>query len=324
MKKRTIATVLALILVLALSGCGSTATNEMVAKENYYADGDTNWSADAGYSSGAMPEPETPVTAQSGSGSATATDVSISAEKIIYNAYAEIETTDFDASLLAVDRLIASVGGFIENSSVTGSNYYSGRDYRSASYTIRVPSDKFTAATGSLADIGNVTYQNSNAENITTQYYDTQSRLEAYQIEYDRLTDMLSKATTVEDMLSIEDRLTDVRYNIESLTSSMKLYDAQVNYSTLSLSLTEVKEITTAQGAGLTYWQEMGQNLKDSLNSVWRFLKNVLMFLVAALPALVLLGVIAVVVILIVRGAKRKKALKAQLPAEDESDTPEK
>ena len=137
-------------------------------------------------------------------------------EQIIYSAYAEIETTEFDASLEAVNALLEQYGAFVENSSVNGSNLYdtySGTvSHRSASFTLRVPKESYSAMTSGLDTIGNVTYLSSNAENITAQYTDTESQLSAYELEEERLLDILSQAQTVEDMIELESRLSDIRY----------------------------------------------------------------------------------------------------------------
>ncbi len=311
MKKKALAALLAIILILSLAACGGSKSSESMVST-----ADTQPAeAEGGYANGleaadsaAAEEPAPQAGAGGGEQTAPVSD------KLIYSGYAEIETLDFEGSIKAIDALIARVGGFIESSSVTGSNYSSGRDYRSASYTVRVPAAAYQDAAGSLDAIGNVTYQNSSADNITSQYYDTQSRLEAYNIEYDRLTEMLKKASTVEEMLAIEDRLTEVRYSIESLTTTLRGWDSLINYSTLTLSLTEVKDLSSAQGAGLSYWQEVGAALKSTLKGVGRFFSSLLLFLIAALPVLAILAALAAVTVLIVKKARARRAKKLSEP----------
>lgn len=303
MKRRTLAVILlAAAVFMSLSACGAKSAAES-------CDAACNFSY-------APDEPEVPAPGQAAedrSGEQKAFGISggkaaVDAEKIVYSGYAEVETKDFDKSVEEIARMIASVNGFIENSSLTGSNYSGGRDCRSASYTIRIPADKFKSVSDSLSEIGNVIYLNTNAENITTQYYDTQSRLNAYRIEDERLTEMLKKAETVEDMLSIESRMSEVRFNIESLVSEMNRYESQLSYSTLSITLTEVKNLTNAQGMGASYWEEMRAGLESTLVGVWDFLKDLGLFIVAALPVIIILAAVAAVVVVIVRRRRRKKA----------------
>ena len=117
------------------------------------------------------------------------------AEKIIYSAYAEVETTEFDESVDTVYALMDRFGAFMETSSVTGNNltdsYYGYGSSRTADFTLRVPKDRYSAMTSALSEVGNVTYLTSNADNITAQYTDTASRLSAYEVEEARLLDLM-------------------------------------------------------------------------------------------------------------------------------------
>lgn len=252
-------------------------------------------------------------------GSATSTDAGAPAQddKIIYSCYAEIETLDFEKSLEDIGRLIARHGGFLESSSVRGNDYY-GEGRRSADYVIRIPRESFETVTGSLSTIGNVSYSSIQAENISASYYDTESRLAAYRIEEERLLAMLEMAETVEDMLSIEDRLTEVRYNIESLTTTILGWDSLINYSTIELHVQEVVEYTAEPE--LSYWQKLGRGFVRSLENVGEFFMALFRFVVVNLPVLVLLGIAAAVVILIVRRQRRKAAAKSWGREEEKKD----
>ena len=215
-------------------------------------------------------------------------------EKIIYSGDATVETTDFDRSIAALEEMIAREGGFIESSSVNGSNYYDtsrGRaSRRSASYTLRIPSERFSALMGSLSDIGNVPYTHTYTENVTAQYYDVQARLKALQAQEARLVEMLSIAETVEDIITIEDKLSDVRYRIDSHQSSLNNWDRRVAYSTLSVTVKEVQEYTPEKVTKLSYGQELALAFKDALKNAGQFFKDLLVWLVSALPTLVILA----------------------------------
>lgn len=318
MKKKALALLISLLLVLSLAACGSSAAAPKsfdLADNGGFAAETESQSYDA--ASGFAPEPapaEEPAAADTPDASEGSAPTM--ADKIIYSGYANIETTDFDKSLEAVDALVKRVGGFLESSSVTGVSPGSAKEYRTADYVIRIPAASFEEVTTALSDVGSVVRCSTSAENITTQYRDTKGRLDAYQIEYDRLLDMLAKAETVEDMLSIESRLSDVRYNIESLTTTITGWDSLINYSTLSLYVVEVKDYTDSQGSG-GYWQEMGEGFKDTLKAVGNFFAGLFMFLIAGLPVIIILAVVAVAVILIVKRRKAKKARKDELPPQD-------
>ncbi len=232
-------------------------------------------------------------------------------DKIIYSGSANVETIHFDETVERVYALISEYGGFLESSYVSGkdysSTYYNRPSYRSASFTVRVPREKFQSFTGALEGLGNLTSSSVQAQNITSSYFDTQSRLNTYRTEEERLLDMLSKAETVEDMLNIEDRLASVRYNIESLTTTLTNWDSKVNYSTVDLYISEVKELTQETPITRTFGEELSQRFRDSWEGVVRAAKNCVLFLLGGIPVLLPLAVVIVAVILIIRAKIRKK-----------------
>ena len=217
-------------------------------------------------------------------------------EKIIYSGDATVETTEFEKSVAALEKMISDAGGFIESSSVNGNNYYdSSRGYtskRSASYTLRVPSEKFAGLMNSLSDIGNVPYTHTYTENVTAEYYDVQARLKALQAQEKRLLEMMELAETVEDIITIEDKLTDVRYRIDSFQSSLNNWDRRVAFSTLSITVKEVQVYTPATVTKITYGEELRRAFTDALQNAGQFFKDLLVFLVSAIPTLVILAVL--------------------------------
>ncbi len=303
MKKLT-ALLLALLMMLSLCACGSSAKgSQSSAYETGY------YSAPAAMPRPAMEAAEYDMAYAEESVSGLASNNSYSAkgtdstdapaenpEKIIYSGDATIETTEFDQSIAALEELIAKNGGFIESSSVNGSNYYDSArgkvSRRSASYTLRVPSEKFALLMGSLSTIGNVPYTYTYTENVTAQYYDVQARLTALQKQEERLLEMMDLAETVEDIITIEDKLTDVRYRIDSLQSSLNNWDRRVSYSTLNLTLKEVQVYTPETVVKITYGQRLVRAFTNSLKNAGEFFQDLLVFLVSALPTLAILAVL--------------------------------
>jgi len=345
--RRTLAFLLAALMCLSLCACGSankSAAPQLRGEEAYdmevpmpapeaaYATYDMAYeSSSAGF--GAMQN--SAARKDAGTTAGTGSDApEENPEKIIYSGDATVETTEFDKSIEALEQMIADIGGFIESSSVNGSNYYDSArskvSKRTASYTLRVPSEKFASLMGSLSDIGNVPYTHTYTENVTAQYYDTAARLAALEKQEARLIEMLGIAETVEDIITIEDKLTDVRYRIDSLQSSLKNWDRRVAYSTLSVTVKEVQVYTPETVTRLTYGQELVQAFTGALKNAGQFFKDLLVFLVSSLPTIVILAVLFFVFRPLIRRlmaknrARRaeKKAPKAA-PVQDAVVTPE-
>ena len=305
--KKALSLLLAVLLVFALCACGSADTASSAPAASYdMAFTEAAFPAEAEEYGGFAVTGGTQL--ESGSGAAPEG----SPEKLIYSASATVETTEFDGTIEKLSALVEQYGGFVESSSVNGSNYYTqSRGYSStryASYVIRVPSDKFSALMGSLSTLGNVPYSHTYTENITAQYYDTDARLTAYQTQEARLLEMMEAAKTVEDLIAIEEKLTELRYQIESLQSTLKNWDRQVAYSTLDLEVQEVIEYTPE--SRMSYGQELALALSSGLKRTGEFFKDLLLAIVGALPALVILAV--VLAILIPVWKKRRKARKAR------------
>ncbi len=227
-------------------------------------------------------------------------------EKIIYSYSATVETKAFDETIDNVDVLLEQYGAFVENSYISGRSY-GNTTYRTATYTLRVPVANFAGLTGSLDLLGNVFNENTSAQNITMQFLDTQSRLDTYRTEEDRLLAILEKADTVEDMISIEARLSDVRYQIESLTTTLNNWQNQVDFSTVTLRIEEVQVLSEQQSVQRTYWEKINDGLQATIKGIGEFFKSLFMRLVIALPVILLLGVIAVIVIIIVRRVRKNR-----------------
>ena len=336
MKKIT-ALFLAVLMLLSLAGCGSSAKGSAYSVSAPAAARDEMYYNSAAYDSVAEMEAPMPEPAEAYAGGGFAAEESgvtaasapsagdIAVDKIIYSASATVETTDFDDTLAKLETLIAHYGGFIESSSVSGNNYYhTSHGYsssRCADYRIRIPSRDFATVMNSLSELGNVPYSNTYTENITSQYYDVQARLNAYRTQEQSLLDMMEKAEKVSDLLEIQDQLSEVRYHIESLQSTLTNWDRQVSYSTISLSVQEVQEYTPE--AKLSFGEQLSLAFSRGIKGIGEFFRDLLLWLLEALPALVILAVLVVVVILIIRRIRRGRAAKREKKlAEQSKDAP--
>lgn len=314
--KRFVCFLLAGLMVVSLCGCGSSAkySDTAAAEPQAFAveaSYDMAVAEAAGYglsmtNSAAMPE------AAEVESEGDLPDVDPS--KIIYSADATVETTDFDAATAKVAELVAKYDGWIESSSINGANYYNtarGRmSYRSAYYVMRIPSAKFDALMGTLGDLGNVPYTHTYTENVTSQYYDTQARLTAYETQEARLLEMMELAESVEDVISIEEKLTELRYQIEALQSKLNNWDREVSYSTVNLSIEEVEKYTPESVSRPGYGERLWSALKSGVEDTVEYIGDLLIIFVAALPALIIIAAVVFVAVKLVKRGKKKRAAK--------------
>lgn len=324
--KKTISILLALLMVFSLCACGSASKNtesiammQETAADAAPAEAPETFIEESGFGiDGAV------VTGSDEDADEHNSSADVNPDKIIYSADATVETTDFETTVAAVNELVAAHGGFVESSSVNGANYYSiARGHsstRSASFTLRIPSEDFNEVMNSLSTLGNVPYTSCYSENISSRYYDAEARLSTYKTQEQSLLKMMELAESVEDIIAIEDKLSDIRYNIESLQTTLNSWDRQVNYSTIRLEVNEVREYTPEPEEKISYGRELWQSLCDGLESVYEFFKDFLVWFVGALPTLIVLAVLYIVLRPLLRKLnerrKARKAAKAAAKAE--------
>ena len=243
------------------------------------------------------------------------------AEKIIYSVHASIETMQFDDTIKKVDQLLATYNAFIENSSVSGINYesrhYGWNEYRYAHFTLRVPVNQLSAMVENLGTLGNITHRSNDAINITSQFFDTQSRLNSLRIQEERLLDMLSNAEDVPDLIMIEQRLSDIRYQIEALTTTLTGWQRQVDFSTVSLYIREVEEFTEQPQLNVSYWEQIEDGFFATIRSVGQFFMDLFKWLAISAPVIVIYAVIIIIILLIIRqkirSVRKKRAAQNEI-----------
>lgn len=228
--------------------------------------------------------------------------------KWIITMYLSAETNDLDALTAALDEKILSMNGYVEDQNVYNGSAYSGRRYRNASLTVRIPAQDADKFTEEVSGIANVVSKEKNLEDVTLNYVATENRVEALETEQARLLELLSQAENMADLLEIESRLTDVRYELENYASQLKLYDNQIDYATIHLDISEVQEYTPVEEP--TLWERIRSGFGDSLKALGESVQDLLVWIIVSLPFLVIYGGIAVVVILLVRKARKSRKLK--------------
>lgn len=144
-------------------------------------------------------------------------------QKLIKTVNMSAETTEFDTLVADVRAKTESAGGYVENSDV-GGDY--GMDMTRYAYLVlRIPADQLDNFVNGLKDTTNVRSFSENTEDVTLQYIDMDTHIRALREELDALFTMMEQADSMTDILSIQSQITDVRYEIESYESQLRVYD---------------------------------------------------------------------------------------------------
>lgn len=305
--KKYLSVLLCLTLLAALlAGCGGSSKSAQTLERNYAA-------ADMA---------EAPMAAESASGAmdngGAASEITLpESRKWIITMNLSAETDDLDALTAALNEKIGALKGYVEDQNIyNGSG--TGRRYRSASLTVRIPADQADAFTQDVGGLANLVSQSKSVEDVTLSYVATESRMKALETEESRLLELLSQAESMEDLLAIEDRLTEVRYELESVTSQKRLYDNQIDYATVYLSIDEVQEYTPVEEPSV--WERITKGFGDNLKGVGETIVNVLVWFITSLPSLIVLAAVIAVVVLITRPLRRRKKAAKEAKKEEKGE----
>lgn len=326
-KSRIVAVAIGTAFALSLTGCGGSYsdtaraektlgsryanTKEAVATEAM-ATGDYGYDMYEAEEAFAEEYAESPSGSANGSADNSAGNYNDSARKLIKTYNLSVETEEFEQFNQFIQNKIKELSGYIQDmNEYNGSSFARQKERKYSNLTIRIPVDRVDDFLQIVGDKANIINQSVGVEDVTMNYVDTETRKKSLEIEQQRLLEFMSQAETVEDMLNIEERLADVRYRIESLTSTLKTYDNLVEYTTIYMSIDEVEEYTEPEP------ETFGDQISSAFSSGWEhlvdFLQAFAVFFIEALPILLLLGVIALIIVIIIRTcikSARKKAAK--------------
>ena len=324
MKKKKLL-VMGVIGALLLGGCGAAKSSDMMAAPEamnggYFATADSV-DGDYYYSESEKPVLESAASSSTrgeyGSDGFGLTDKGTAGETELYNSESEklirtvnmqLQTKEFDSLLSYLDAKVAEFGGYIQSSQIFG-NGMDTYGYRSASMTLRIPQSKLDSFVSGVSETATVVRKSENAENITLKYADTEARLKSLQIEQERFLELLEKADTIETILVLEEHLTELRYEIESYASTLKLYDNKVNYSTVTLEVSEVKRIVPVE-QDPTLWSRMKDGFADTWYDIKDGLADFAVWFVTNFLYLILWAVIIVAAVVVVKKVIKSKKVK--------------
>ncbi|MDE7183015.1 MAG: DUF4349 domain-containing protein [Lachnospiraceae bacterium] len=310
MKKRAKLVFVTGLVVCILTGCGGAASSSAVMSDT--AAPVANSSAQESYSGGvaynntaAAAEEEIALdgeggltTSQTQMPAQSQDNITLLEEKLVYHCNLDIETLDYPAAIASIKQTITKYGGVIqsESESDSGQNWYYA-DYRKTSGTmhnylaVRIPSKDYETFLAELDGVGKIISKSTSVDNISQQYYDTTAQIEALQIQEKNLLAMLEKCESIEDMIAVEQRLSEVQYELNSLQTTRRYMDMDVAYSYVNISISEVMEYR--KDSQTVKRNTFMDRLKHTIASTGRgflyFLEGLLFLIIGLLPYILII-----------------------------------
>jgi hypothetical protein len=223
---------------------------------------------------------------------------------IIRSGTMSIEVDNYDETEAKIKGIVNNFSGYLTNS--TSKLDASGK--KQGSITIRVASDKFDAMIADLSKTGKVMNQNISGKDVTEEYMDADARLKTQRELESRLLKLLEEKTArLTDVVEVEQKLANVRENIEKTEGRMRYLKDQASFSTLTVSVYEPSLLNTSTGGGFFY--ELGQAVKKGLSGFTSVLAGIITVFIALLPLLI---IVFLIVYLLVKYLKKRKKAKVQ------------
>lgn len=326
MKRTLTAILLSCLLILGTTGCSeqfdaiNESTNDVIDSVTNVEGLGHGLSASEDFTSSIGAETNTAPSENPDSTEPTA-DVTIS-EKLIYTANVHMETVQFNETLTNIQTILSEIGGFVETSSVTGDTQYNddGTAYivnRHASYVLRVPAETFQQVMTQVNTLGSVTYSTQEATNVSSQFTDNEARLEALTTQEESLLNIMSQTTDIDALITLQDSIADVRYEIESVERTLRDLQSAVAYSTINLEISETANTINIVSGNQSFLQRLGAGFQTGWKSVLTFAQNAAVAVSTASPV-ILIGLAAL--ILFVRHRKKHPVRIFKDPDEEKTD----
>ena len=218
---------------------------------------------------------------------------------IVRNAEVSVDVENLDTFTDNLTAKVAEFEGYFETSDV---NDYDSEwaTSRSGYYVIRIPSAKLDEFLDYADDEGSITRKNISSEDVSLDYVDVVAHLNALETERDNLSALMEQATSVSEIIEIEDRLTSVQAQLDSYISQKRTLENRVSFSTVSLNAYENRNVEhpIRMAFDVNFTQAMIDGMENAVET--------LVGIIAAIPVIVIITSFSILFLWILRKVWRK------------------
>lgn len=219
--------------------------------------------------------------------------------KVIKTADLNVEVENITSAQKQVQDLVEAAGGFVADLEV---QVYS-ETRTDATIVARVPSSKFREAYEAIKQLGDVKRDHVGGQDVTEEYMDLESRIANKLVQEKRLREMFAQADTIEDLLAVERRLTEVRGEIESLQGRLHYLKDRVGFSTITITLYQLGEAPVEEPEG---WK-IGYHLRGAFNGLVSAIRGLVIGLIYIVISGAVVWVPLLLIVLWIRRVVRRR-----------------
>ncbi len=296
---------ISLLAILMICGCSSSkesadsfyANNEPNARNEYAMSGD--YAAEMSFDGSGADEEETKGVESE----------KITTRKLIYTYDYYLQTESYEQIIAAIKEATAKSGGYIQSGSEYGNEYYSSSNNRHYSFVLRIPADYADEFSKTINELEGavITSSSENVEDVTSSYMDTEAHINNLKVEEDTLNALMKKAEDISDIITLEERISQVRYEIERYENSLKNMDTLINYATYNISVDEVHRYVYKEQ---TLGERIANEFYYSIEGVKHFGEGLVIFLIGDSIWILIWGLVIFGIYKIIRKLIQKNSLK--------------
>jgi uncharacterized protein DUF4349/putative zinc finger protein len=202
---------------------------------------------------------------------------------IIHTAQITLSTKDFEKTRAGVEDTLKRHNGYVGQMNVTTPT----GGARMLNATLRIPASQLESTLAELKALGRVEAESQGGEEVTQRYVDLEARLANARNSEVRLTQILQRAGKLSDVLSVEEQIETVRGQIEEMQAEKKTLSNQIDFATLTATVTEVykEQLQVVPNATSTRFRNAAV---EGYRTMVDGIVSLLLFLISVAPTLLL------------------------------------
>ncbi len=232
----------------------------------------------------------------------------VEGQMLIYMVDMSIITEEYDQDYASIKMKLSKLGGYVYTEYSSGTK--GSDDLRYVSLVLKIPVENLDEFVNGVDKEMKVTSKRINVEDTTDQYYDIASRIDLLETRYKKMEEYLKTATEMQDIITIEEEMSNIIYQLENLKGEKKGIENKVRFSTVNITLNEAKSSAINAYDEKTIWDRMANGISSTFNDMVDYMGDILVLFVSSLPVLGLIAVIAIIIIVIVKIISRRKTKK--------------
>ncbi len=233
---------------------------------------------------------------------ATSVGEDLIGEKVIKTVSIDFETLAFDDTKAFIREVLETHQAYTEfsyESTYTPSGSF-GPDtsvYKRIEYKFRVPTESLNQFLADLEGMEAIkTNEQIGSEDVTQAYRDTETRISVLEQKEARLSELLEAAVTIEEILAIEDNLSQSIAERETLQSQLENFDDLIDYTEVNVTVLERQRLSDSRGNALPFWERFKIAILDSVYAFYYWLQDAVIVFVYALPYIIIIAIVLLIV----------------------------